>query len=256
MKPRIVHVIEVFLGWERPTWTPAPDWIEHRIPFFKRFTIPSLRNQTACQVQILIQASPGPAVRLAQETWKPGITLCTDRGRTLYGGIDADYLAITRMDSDDMMHREAMAEVKAATLQLTMDGRRKDQRQVLRFPDYFTWDQVNGFLRTPGKRPPSTPFYTHIFGRKMVNDWDAFDALHFQPHGKGSGDKGALELRPDRICVIKHGQNTSVLKHGKKWLTATAEWAQERCGDQAKIVSDPEGMAKILDEFLPGATKK
>jgi hypothetical protein len=173
----------------------------------------------------------------------------TDRGRSIYGEVEADYMAITRIDSDDMMHRAAMAEVKAATLQLTMDGLRKDRRQVLRFPDYFTWDQVNGFIRTPGKTPGSTPFFTHIFGRKMVENWPLFDELHFQPHGRRTGDFGALVLRPDRICVTKHGWNTSVLKHGLTWKTATADEARARCEGRALIIDDPAGMAKILAEF-------
>lgn len=259
MSARIAFVVETFLAYDRDTWTPPPEWVDFRLRFFHDFTLKSIKNQASCPARIFCQVGRRYRKKIEAFSWDPDVTVLFDNGREAYQALDCDWICTLRTDSDDLLHKFALNEVKAAAIQLagiqalrTWPG---PDRQVLVFPDYFVWDQINGFLATPPIRPPSLPFFAHLMPRALADDWPRFQAVHFKGQGKdGAGEKTGLRLSPDRICVIKHGQNTSEMKRGKEHPRMTAEEAC-RAYPESKILTGPEAIAHVLRDFGIGEGK-
>lgn len=217
----IKHVIETFLGWNRTTWKTSPEWLDFRLKFFRRFTLQSIANLESCPIPVLLQASPENRKQIEAFDFGPlgaHIVLCFDHGKDFYQDIRQDWIMISRIDSDDLFHKNAMAEARAAALTIIENGRPKPVRTVLTFPNYWTFDIINRALIPPrDPAPKSGPFFTHIFPRSIFTYWDKFEELHFKPHGSGAGDTSGFKLRPDRICITKHGENASYRKKGLEW---------------------------------------
>jgi hypothetical protein len=245
------HVIETFLGWNRTTWKTTPEWLDFRMKLFDRFTLRSISNLDSCPIDVLVQASPENRDQIEAFNFRyPRIELCFDHGREYYQNIRQDWVIITRIDSDDLFHKNAIAEAKAAAITIIESKRPKPVRTVLTFPNYWTFDIINKALIPPrDPAPTSGPFFTHIFPRSIFTYWDKFEELHFRPHGaSGAGDTSGFKLRPDRICTTKHGQNASYRKKGLEWpkvpLEARASWYK---GTGA--IFDIEKQNEILREF-------
>ena len=91
---------------------------------------------------------------------------------------NADYLAITRVDSDDLLHKTAMYEI--AEMSAGMTRSEPDERSRLVFREYIYWDMINHFISFQKWENP--PFYTHVFPREIYQDWDRLQQQHFNNH--------------------------------------------------------------------------
>jgi len=239
----VTHVVEVFLGYDRPTQPTTWDWVKWRADFFHRYTMKSLRAQTCPAFILVVQAGLRHRAMLESYPWAPEVHIVFDQGQVLYGTPNPpDYVAITRLDSDDLLHRQAIEEIVAATSKFH-NGRDKN---VLVFKRGIYWDIENKFIG-PWLRS-SSPFFTHIFPRRVVQNWAHFKSLHFLPHGK-AGDREGFELTEGRVCVVKHSKNWSYLKRG---LTPPVLTAEQRLGFAAadeRLILDRERIVRILQKF-------
>lgn len=207
----VAHIVETYLAYDRPTQLVSPEWVDFRLDWFHRYTLQSLLNQTFRDFKIFVQCGERHRARLEAYPWSPAVTVCFGQGEAEYAKIDADYLAVTRIDSDDLFHRENIAEVRD---NLTLDPR---GRRTLCWKTRIVWDYVNGYV-TNDHRRASSPFFTQIFPRSIYSQWPLFASQHFLAHDSGgAGDIEARPLSRRRVVVVKHGWNHSVLKRGQTW---------------------------------------
>lgn len=247
--PDVTHIVETYLAYDRPTQNVTPEWVDFRLDWFHRYTLKSLLNQTFKDFRIFVQCGERHRPRIEAYPWSQDVTVCFGQGQAEYAKIDSDYLAITRIDSDDLFHRENIAEVHE-NLRLSR------RREVLCWKTRIVWDYVNGFI-TNNHRRPTSPFFTHIFQKAIYRNWTLFAGQHFLAHGSGgAGDVTAYPLKPGRVCVVKHGWNNSVLKRGQTWpvLKTPAEVEKFQAGLElknpgVKVCFDRAVIARTLDPF-------
>jgi len=241
--PSVTFVVETFIGYDRTTWMPSPEWIKYRADFFHEYTLQSLRNQSFKDFKIFVQCGNRNKELLENYSWAPELSICFDHGKNHYEKINTDYISITRIDSDDLMHRDAMAEVRNNLIF-------SNRREVLVFFNWRAWNLLNGFIKKNHIRS-SSPFFTHIFPASIYKNWKLFVSQHFRPHGSGgAGDRNGKRLSNHMICIIKHGQNTSNLKKGIKVNPlGKIEYVElkKKFGDE--IIDDPDEMYEILKNF-------
>ena len=230
----ITHVVQIFLDIERPNRDVynldlSRKWVEKRVEFFNRFTLPSLLNQTFQGFRIFLICGNKHKAYTSRLKWNKRVEVCYGKGK---GGtittdpgypepklrveefekIDTDYLVITRLDSDDLFHREAMAEVRDSVEQVLPTTKRK----CLVFKKYIVWDRQGNFIR-PIHNKPSPPFIVHVFPKSIYKKYWEFASQHFLNHRfMGGKEPDAVELSADKVCVIKHEENISRIKKNKR----------------------------------------
>ena len=111
---------------------------------------------------------------------------------------------------------------------------------------------VNRFIIDSHLRP-SSPFFTHIFPKRIYKNFDRFAGEHFLSHGSGgAGDREAIALPDRRVCVTKHGKNISLIKRDQKWTAWPAEEiAVKACAKYPNLhlIFNKAEMIKILSGF-------
>lgn len=201
---KIAHVINVFLDIDRETWVLNPEWIQQRVSIFERFTLASLRNQTDRDFTILVYRGNRFRDRVGFHDFGPDVISSYDYGKEFFPTLDADLVAITRVDSDDLLHKDAMAELKA-NVQSRPDPLTRIWRKG------YTWDRNNRVISP--YQAISGPFFTHVFPIDTVKNWKLFHSRHFVVHGQAGGRNPlTIELPENRICVVKHEQNISRIR--------------------------------------------
>jgi len=260
----ITHVVQIFLDIERPNSDVynldlSLSWVKKRIEFFNRFTLPSLLNQSFQGFRIFLICGNKHKKYTSKLKWNKRVELCYGKGAkgTItqdpgypkpglrieeYGKIDTDYLAITRLDSDDMFHRDAMADVRDNIIMT-------DERRCLIFKKYLLWDTVNRYLH-PIHHKRSPPFITHIFPRAIYKDYDKFAAQHFLSHRFAGGKLAeTVELPADRVCVVNHESNISRLKKNRRLRLLNKEERDTLKREAPSYVYDVGGMMNVLRDF-------
>jgi len=130
----------------------------------------------------------------------------------LYNEFQSDFISITRLDSDDLMHEDTMAIIKDRVGLAIMQAEIQGDRYDLTFQKYLLWDTVNRYIRPVDTRKP-TLFFTHVFPKRIYQDWSKFRDLHFTHHIFSVKDPVIL---PDNmICVTDHHYKISRIKRGK-----------------------------------------
>lgn len=244
----ITHVVQIFLDYRRESYSPTHKWVRGRIAFFHRYTLESLLAQTFADFRIFVQCGDANKEITARHAWHPRVEICYDQGRNKYETINTDYLAITRLESDDLFHREAMAEVRDKAIL-------SDQRECLVFRKNLVWDKINGYIM-PHTRS-SSPFFTHIFPKAIYKDWEIFKAQHFLEQGR-AGDRlpATKELSEGKVCVIRHHNNTSLLRRMMTPIVYTGEQRRALFAYDERVILDKARIEKILESFgITGGNK-
>ncbi len=230
----ITHVVQVFLDIERPDPNVVLPlaWVKGRVQVFNQFTLRSLLRQTDPAFHIFLICGRRHKAYTESLPWHKRVELIyptgDDRiGATLtsspkfkhiiptlhiqeYLGFNTDYLAISRLDSDDMYHRCAMEEVKAASRLHHKGG----LRARLLFRKFWKWHRLDRVLEQQDEVSP--PFYTHIFPKDIYQDKHIMGPLHFDNHRFVGGPKDdAVGLSPNKVCVLSHQHNISRIKRGR-----------------------------------------
>jgi hypothetical protein len=238
----VEFIVQIYLDMDFPQLPQSEDWVKERLEFFQKFTLRSLQNQTFPDFRIFLLC--GKTFKHITSKWSlpRKVEIVYDNGREKYKGIDADYVSITRLDSDDLYHKWAMENVRD---NLILSNR----RECLIFRVGWAWDLANNYLIH--RERPSPPFYTHIFPKTMYRNWQQFQAEHFMGHGRAGGRLPTTKvLSKYRHCVIKHPSNCGTVNKGLTpgRLSPDALVAlKKKCGD--KIILDPRKVREILTDF-------
>jgi len=238
----ITHIVETYIGYDRTTWIPNPEWVKWRADFFHKYTLRSLRNQSFKDFKVFVQCGDRNRKMLENYDWAPELSICFDNGRNQYNKINTDYIAISRLDSDDLMHKDAMQEIHDNLIL-------SNKRTVMTFFNWRAWDLLNGFVKKNHIRS-SSPFFTHIFPRSIYKNWRLFMNQHFRPHGTGgAGDREGRRLSEHKICIIRHENNTSNLKRGIYVKKMNAIEDAELKKEHNDIIDNKDKMYNILKDF-------
>jgi len=259
----ITHIVQIFLDIERPNRDiynlDLPlEWVKKRIELFNHFTLPSLLNQTFQDFRIFLICGNKHKAYTSKLKWNKRVELCYGKGKegTItqdpgypkpglkieeFGKIDTDYIAITRLDSDDMFHRDAMADVRDNVIMT-------EARSCLMFRKYLIWDRVNRFIY-PIHHKPSPPFYVHVFPKAIYKNYAEFASQHFVGHRYAVPRTSATkELPANRVCVVHHKSNISRIKKNKP-LTAFTSTHEEKLKKREDYFFTKIDMDVILKDF-------
>ena len=191
------------------------EYLMYRLEFFHKYTLPSLLNQTNQNFEIFMQLGQRHKAITDAYKWHPRVTLCYNFGAEHYTKIKNSYLIVSRIDSDDMFHKDAIQLIKTEA-EMRIKAKScyyRKNRLVLVFRKNICWDMVNGCI-IPHEKATS-PFHTHIYPNGLFKRWAIFRKSHFNPHGDPlTGDRGGYDMPEGNVCVTKHGQNVSHLKRG------------------------------------------
>ncbi len=240
------HIIEVFLHVDRPphpkfTTTMTEDFVRYRNEFFRKYTLKSIQEQTAQEFQVFLQTGETWGHLVEAETWPENVKVCRHWGEREYLALDADFVVITRIDSDDLFHRTAIAEVKRVA-EMYLDP---SKRVTLAFKKRLCWSMQNGFITRHDK--PTSSCYTHIFPKAIYHNWPLFMEQHFTTHGK-SGDVYGVKLPDDLMCIVKHEHNWSNVKQGIAISPADDAWLR-KYRVKPGYIFDPAKVKTILRDF-------
>ena len=237
----ITYIVQIFLDFDRPTLVLKPQWVCDRIEFFETFTLPSLLSQSFQDFRIFMICGQRNAEITSAHKWHPKVEVCYDNSERKYYEMGSDYVSVTRLDSDDLMHRDAMQEVADNQIQ-------SDQRECLIWRKNHQWNIPNRFISRHWR--PAPPFFTHIFPRAIYKNWTAFCAQHFLQHGSAGGRlPDTVELSPGKICVTKHFGNISKICRGLDTPILTASEMAELKVTRTGIITDRDEMVRILSDF-------
>lgn len=264
----ITHIVQIFLDIERPNRDiynlDLPlDWVKNRVELFNRLTLPTLLNQTFQDFRIFLICGNKHKAYTSSLKWNKRVELCYGKGTdgTIttdpgypepklkieeFGEIDADYIAITRLDSDDLFHREAMADVRDA---VNVYELMTAERECMMFRKYIVWDVVNRYI-FPVHHKPSPPFYIHIFPKAIYKDYERFASQHFLSHRYAvPRNERTKELPANRICVVHHRDNISRIKKNKTLRILSKEERDKLMQKQLDYIFSKQRMCEVLRDF-------
>lgn len=240
---RVSHIVEIHFATKRPYFDLTEEWLEKRIKLFKSLTLNSLINQTLSDFRLWLYCDPEFKKFLERHKWHSKAELVYDFGKRALQQIDSDFLSITRIDSDDLFHKAALADVSRGI-------RFRPQRDCMIFRNILLWDVKNNFLGTLYMR--GNPFFTHVFPKRIYKNWRSYSGQHLLPFGK-SGAKAieANVLRANRACIVRHDLNyTNVTKsealNNRKLVDI---YSALGLGKVLPLTTDTEQMLSILKDF-------
>lgn len=240
-KKTITFIVQIYMDMEFDQLPSSEDWIKMRLEFFQAYTLRSLQRQSFQDFRIFLLC--GKRFKEITSAWSlpANVERCYDRSRQKYKEIDTDYVAITRLDSDDLYHKDAMKDVRD-NLILT------SRRECLIFRTGWTWDMMNRFILPRYRLSP--PFYTHIFPKSIYRCWQQLQDEHFMGHGRAGGRLAeTVELPKGRHCVIKHNGNVGAYNREVAGAVISEAEIEKLKKKHAAMISDPAEIEKILADF-------
>jgi len=231
----VTFIVQVFLDMSWPNVNLSRQWVEERIDFFHKYTLPSLKNQSFQDFEIFVLCGQKHKSVTMSYPWDKRVKVCYDMGKRRYMSMNTTHVCITRIDSDDMFRKTAMEEVRDNVVL-------EDKRKCLQWRRNLVWDQET--QRIWSYHRPTTPFFTHTFPYKIYSQWKKFSSQHFVPFSEAGGKgKGAKILSQHRVCVIKH--------HKSRNYSATSPHVRDKLLPQERdlIVTDHDSVLAILKDF-------
>lgn len=236
----VTFIVEIFFSFDRPPGEAQlnPEWINQRFEIFQKYTLPSLLNQSFQDFRIFAICGNKHKTITENFPWHPKVETYHVRGEDRlafpkrmrpaskvagYDTIDTEHIAITRIDSDDLFHKDLMAEIKESVF---ID----DKRSGMIIKQYVIWDILRHFILFQ-MRAQSSPFFTHVFPHSIYKNWNDFIEQHYVNHRYADADLSTTkEITGFKVCHIRHDHNISDIKKGR-----TVHWKGVRITDKTII---------------------
>jgi len=215
----VTFVVSIFLDVFRPELKKhyrnyegscSIEWTKNRIEFFRDWTLKSLHNQSFQDFRIFMLCSKGSKSLIDLYTWDANIKHCYDYGKASYEALDTDYVSITRLDSDDLLHRDALKTIQENLIL-------SDKVETMFFADYFRWLFYHDCfvcVADPFKYPPEwSPSYTLIFPKAIYKDWENIRKHWFVLAQEIFNNSDVKILPSDMVCQVRIKEST----HHKIW---------------------------------------
>lgn len=243
LSKNVTFVVQLYLDLDWDQLPETEDWVKERLDFFQRYALRSLQIQTFQDFRILLLC--GKRFKHITSKWAlpSRVERAYDMGREFLKSVDTDYISITRIDTDDIYHKNAMENVRDKLVL-------SDKRECLIFREGYHWDILNRFLRM-NRRRPSPPFYTHIFPKTIYKNWQRYSDEHFMGHGKAGGRLDAtVELPKYRFCVIRHDHNVGLYRREiKNEEFGPDEMLKMKKKFGEELITNPRIIEETLEKF-------
>jgi len=237
----ITFIVKSSLNRDRPGRIVPHWWVEGRIKLFHELTLKSILNQSFQNFRIFVFCGSHHRDLTQNAEWHERCEICYDDGRKKIAAINTDYISITRIDSDDLFHKNAMADVRGNVL-LT------EKRECLIVQQCRKWDRVNRLLGIHGRASP--PTFTHIFPKSIYKNWDLFRSQHMLSHGKAGGKlPGTVKLPAYNHCIVTHWLGNNRIRHGTPLHVMTEEERQKVATTHPCLILDREKIKEILKDY-------
>jgi len=183
------------------------EWWLHRLSIYEHFCLASLRNQTNKNFVILMTVEHVPVKfqeKIKEILSKSGLTYIFRVAETTtlaeslkeYAN-DYDIVYSTRIDSDDMLHKDAIAEIQTHAFAM---------RQALLFQKGYCYDCRNNKLRHYFM--PSPPFSTIMYPMAIYLDEEKQQEYrNFKSHDRLVHSMPYIILSENKFIVNVHGTN-------------------------------------------------
>jgi len=239
------HIIWVPFSSDRSAYTPDRQWVEERAQIFTTFTLQSILRQNFKDFEIWLLCGERHREFTENHAWHTAVNTVYDYGESRLQDIDDDFAAFTRIDSDDLFHEDAL--LKVDTFAKDMADKRGLVGGV--FQDFIVWNRMLRYLAhyRPHAQPP---FTTRIYPKKLYKNNDYFLRTMCTPHGKVTAKVCRYSSIPgSKVCVVKHGTNTSLVKKGKGPRQFSEKERADLMKTPAVITEDQATMEKILLQY-------
>lgn len=272
MMPSVNYIVQICLDKDRPSGLVLqPKWVKWRLNFLKQFTLQSLYNQAFLDFKIYVVCGRRHQA-ITKAFWEksnlPKVVPVYPVGDGPIGETfmwshnfpdrqpkleikecaelnDSDWICIVRLDSDDLMHKNAIALIKDKTEKI-LEGGFNGNRADMVFQQYLYWDTVNRYIR-PHKPKASTPFHVHVIPKRIYKHWPIFRDHHFIHHRYAV--KNPLFLPIDYICVTDHHQKISRIRKGRKHQVMLNCTKRNLLRRTPEATGNRRQMIQILDPF-------
>ena len=214
----VKHVVWVPFSIDRETYTPPPGWVEWRIELFEQFTLRSMLNQTFDDFDIWLGCGERHKKITDAHHWHPRVRIVHGNDWPL-NELDADFLAISRIDSDDMYHKDALGHLAAEA-----ENRCGLNLRAFVLNKNIWWNRLEGLIGPHVRQRTTPPFVTRVYPKRFYHDADFFYKTFYVAHGaatiraicKATGEARGVEPLEiaNMCCIVKHGSNTSLVKKG------------------------------------------
>lgn len=245
---KIALITQIHFDIDRPAVFLTEAWIRERFDRFIKFTYASLKNQSFDDFRIVLFCGDRNKVLVDSLPWPKDAFIIRSFGREFFASLHDDYLAIFRIDSDDLLHKEAMDEIAE-----NLRGRRELYYQArhrnMIFRHNIQWNIPNRFIKPHIRQAP--PFVCGVYPKALYQDPNYIFKHRFCEHGSlGGRDTDCIELSKNRVCVVKHMKNISLVKKGLEMPILTeAQIKAEQAQHEGNFYTDPAKMAQILEPF-------
>ena len=248
----VTFVVEVFFSFDRPPGEVqlTGDWVKERFEIFQKYTLVSLLKQSFKDFRIFVLCGKRHEAITKSLPWHKKVEVYhveaekeSSKPKRMrpaskvegYDSIDTDYVSITRINSDDLFHRDLMAEIKKS-----IEFNRNASALFMR--RYVVWDIMKHFIMYREILSRCSPHYTHVFHRSIYKYWDSFIKWHYVNHRFAVADfSDTKEIDGWWACEVRHAFNISDIRRG---------YIADLEGD--KITNTGE-MDKIIKQFgIPG----
>jgi len=245
-------VVEVFFSFDRPPGEIqlTADWVKERFKIFEKYTLQSLLNQSFSDFRIFVLCGERSRMTTEMLDWHKKAEVYHVLGEKEssnpkrmrpasrvegYDSIDTDYISITRINSDDLFHRDLMAEIRDS---ISLNG----NASALFMRRYAVWDTLKHYIAYREILSRCSPHYTHVFPRSIYKDWDNFIEQHYINHRFAVADfSDKKEIQGWKACEVRHAFNISDIRRG---------YIADLEGDK---ITDKRAMNKIIEDFgVPG----
>lgn len=247
MRDDITHVIWVPFSIDRASKASDPEWVRNRIQLFEDYTLQSILNQSFDDdFRILLICGQRHRAITDAHNWHPKVVVAYDEGREYIATIKSEFLAQSRIDSDDLYHRNALACVH----KFVQWHRDPARLTGLVFRENLYWSRLQTFIGKHVRMCSPPPFTTRIFPKKLYQDWDQYRALTYVGHGVATYKLFTpVPMDPNMVCVVKHGLNFSHVKRGQNPSYATSAQMQEFLRKGVVITNKLNEVQKILADY-------
>ena len=217
----ITFVVEMFFSFDRANRALWPDWINERFKLFEKYTLRSLLNQSFQDFRIFLICGERNKHITSKLPWHPRVEIYHVKGEDRlyrpkrqrpasevmgYRNINTDYLSVTQLGSDDLFHKDLMAEIKDSVF---LDSK----RSVLVVKKFIIWDTLEHHIIHDGHSRTST-FITSVFPRSIYKNWNHFvTQCYLNPRIAGLDLPTTKEIGAFKVCSTRHTYNISNIKY-------------------------------------------
>lgn len=197
------------------------EWMEHRLDLFRKYLVPSIKNQTFKDFKWLIFFDPGtpddymqrvfevvtPVREVANVYLTTGGDLNSYADRAVKNLQESKWVATSRVDNDDALHKDFMERIAAQSVVHQLSN----PEFHINFDWGYVYDVRTGELAVSCQG--SNPFITRVSSGDPISI--VWGYKHTEAASKASMKRISIPDEPYWIQII-HGKNVSNRMNGKR----------------------------------------